>query len=169
MSRTSMSTHLPFTLLLGTMIAIACLGCGGEDWQAETYPAHGRVTINGEPAGGAVVELHSTGEEPDARNSRPWAIVQEDGSYTLSTYEKGDGAPVGDYVVTLRWPPQASEPTLADRLGGAYSNASRSERKVAITEGDNDLPPIEITGAKVLSKERAGASGKTPPGPGMRN
>jgi hypothetical protein len=142
-------------------------GCGGEDWHAETYPAHGRVTINGEPAAGAVVELHATGEKPDVRNSRPWAVVEDDGAYTLSTYEKGDGAPPGDYALTVRWPPDVSQPSLADRLGGAYATPAQSQWSVTISEGDNQLPPVEITGAKVLPQEQTGAAAQRPSGPPM--
>ena len=147
------------------MMLGALAGCGDEDWQAQTYPARGTITINGAPPAGAVVELHSTGEQPDVRNSRPWAVVQEDGSYSLSTYEKEDGAPVGTYKVVVRWPPDVTQPSLADRLSGAYSTGARSKWTVTVSEGENDLPPVEITGAKVLPKETAGGGGRTPPGP----
>jgi hypothetical protein len=125
------------------------LGCSDEQWKADTYPAHGTLTVNGEPAVGAVVELHSVGGQPDVRNSRPWAIVQEDGSYVLSTYESGDGAPVGDYAVTLRWPPDVGQPSLADRFDGAYATRSRSQWEVSISEGENPLPPITLEGVRL--------------------
>lgn len=155
-----------FGLLLGATAAVACSGCG-ENWKAATYPARGTITINGEPPAGAVVELRSAGEQPDVRNSRPWAVVQEDGSYSLSTYEKGDGAPAGTYKVVVRWPPDVSQPSLADRLGGAYATPERSRWVVIVSEVENDLPPVEITGAKVLPKEKASAGGRMPPGPMM--
>lgn len=159
-------SHAPRFLLLGAAVCGACLGCG-EDWQAQTYPAHGRIAINGEPPVGAVVELHSTGEQPDVRNSRPWAVVQEDGSYILSTYERDDGAPPGEYAVTIRWPPDVSQPSLADRLGGAYSKAERSKWSVRISEEENEIPPIEITEAKVQPKDKALPPRNAPPGPNM--
>ncbi len=159
----SLPSRFSTTFVLALAACVVCQGCGGEDWHAETYPAHGRITVNGEPAAGAVVELHSMGEKPDVRNSRPWAVVQEDGSYTLSTYEMGDGAPAGEYMLTIRWPPDVSQPSLADRLSGAYSRPEQSPWRVTISEEDNELPPVEITGAKVLPKEQAGAA----PGPPM--
>lgn len=144
---------------------LTCLGCG-ENWQAETHPAGGQLRVNGEPAAGAVVELHSKSEAVDVRNSRPWAIVQADGSYTLSTYESGDGAPIGQYVVVVRWPPDVSQPSLADRLGGAYARPEKSLWTVTVGEGENELPPIEIEKAKVRPAESAG--GRLPqPGPPM--
>lgn len=156
--------HCLLTSALGLLICAT--GCG-EDWQAETYPAHGRITINGQPPAGAVVELHSVGEKPDIRNSRSWAVVREDGTYTLSTYEMEDGAPAGQYAVIIKWPPDVTKPSFADRLGGAYSNPKRSQWTVTIVESKNELPPIEITAAKVLSKEQARSPRQAPPGPAM--
>lgn len=171
MHRSNNSQHLRaasasgwLKLVLAAGLCAGLPGCGGNDWHADTYPASGRVTINGEPAAGAVIELHSTGEaKPDVRNSRPWAVVQEDGGYVLSTYETGDGAPPGEYAIILRWPPDVKQPSLVDRLGGAYSQPDKSQWRVTITAGENELPPVEITGAKVLPKEQAKAA---PPGAG---
>lgn len=154
--------------LLALAGLLLCLGCG-ENWQAETYPAHGRITINGEAPNGAVIELYATGEAVDVRNSRPWAIVQEDGTYALSTYERGDGAPAGQYAVTVRWPPDVSQPSLADRLGGAFVRPERSRWGVTVGEGENELPPIEITGAQISSKEQASSPRRAPPDPPMGN
>lgn len=156
-------TPAAFALLLGVTTVV---GCGDEDWHAATHPARGQITINGKPPSGAVVELRSTGEQPDVRNSRPWAVVGDDGSFAFSTYETGDGAPVGDYKLVVRWPPDVNQPSLVDRLGGAFATPDRSPWTVNISEGENELPPIAITEAKVLPKERA-AGGPAPPGPMM--
>lgn len=163
------SKSKPFTIKgwFAVAVCMLCSGCGGDDWQASTYPASGQISINGQPPAGAVVELHAVGEVPDARNSRPWAVVQDDGSFTLTTYEAGDGAPVGEYAVTVRWPPDVSQPSLADRLGGAYATTERSRWNVTISNGDNALAPIEIDDAKVQSKEDASAPLKSPAGPAM--
>lgn len=158
--------HVYSPAVAALLICLVCLGCDG-DWRAETYPAQGHITINGEPPVGAVIELHATGEAVDERNSRPWAIVREDGSYALSTYETNDGAPAGEYAVTLRWPPDVSQPSLADRLNNAYASPDRSQWTVTVSEGDNELPPMEITGVKVLSKEQIERRGGAPLGPGM--
>jgi hypothetical protein len=158
-----------FIYACGFALSLICLGCGGEDWQAATYPAAGQISINGQPPAGAVVELHSVGEKPDARNSRPWGIVQDDGTFTLSTYERGDGAPLGDYALTVRWPPDVSQPSLADRLGGAYTRAEGSPWRVTISEGSNELQKIEITNAKIDSKATSGVAGQAAPGPVMNS
>ncbi|WP_166831217.1 hypothetical protein [Thalassoroseus pseudoceratinae] len=154
-----------FALALTT--SVMCAGCG-EDWQADTYPAEGTITINGEPPVGALVQLHPTGEATDKRESLPWGLVQDDGTYTLSTYEMGDGAPIGEYAITIRWSPNVNTPSLVDRLNNAYNNPEQSEWKVTIDADENELPPIEITGAKVMSADQV-VGRRRPPGPGMGN
>lgn len=146
-------------------LLVLAAGCGGEDWQAETVPTTGRITINGQPPEGAVVELHARGRARDVRNSRPWAIVQDDGTFTLTTYETGDGAPPGDYVVTVKWPPDVTQPSLADRLGGAYARPETSQWSVTVSDEPTELPPLVIDGARVASKEDARPPRSPPPGP----
>ncbi|MFO0951873.1 MAG: hypothetical protein U0835_12120 [Isosphaeraceae bacterium] len=43
------------------------------------------------------------GEGGDAAASRPSGKVSEDGTFQLTTYEAGDGAPAGEYTATLQW------------------------------------------------------------------
>ncbi|VTR96215.1 Uncharacterized protein OS=Singulisphaera acidiphila (strain ATCC BAA-1392 / DSM 18658 / VKM B-2454 / MOB10) GN=Sinac_3146 PE=4 SV=1 [Gemmata massiliana] len=149
--------HAIALAVLATSLALA--GCR-DGWKAKTYPAAGRVTVNGVAPEGARVHLHPLGEKVDQRNSRPWAVVQKDGTFTLSTYEKGDGAPPGNYKVTLRWPFEPDKPDLGDRLGFAFTEAEASQWQVTIKDGDNQLAPIEVTGAAV-AKERPGKSARS--------
>lgn len=143
-------------IIFAALSAPTLAGCG-EDWQADTYPATGRISINGKPPAGALVQLFPTGAtKPDERNSRPWGLVQEDGSYTLSTYDGAPGAPAGDYLLTLTWPPDASIPSMADRLKSKYARPDQSQWKVTVKKGENVLPPVELTNVDVDMK--AGAS-----------
>lgn len=144
-----------------------CLGCGGDAWKAETQPVEGHVTINGRPPAGAIVHLYPVGEAVDPRNSRPWGMVEEDGSFTLSTYEQGDGAPVGEYIFTIIWPLDPSVPVPTDRLGYAYSTPEKSDYRVRVVAGETELEPIEMTGVAVNENPGAGRRGAAgPPGPG---
>lgn len=149
-------------------VVLACLavpGCGGG-WEADTHPASGRVSVNGQPAAGSLVQLHSVGGQPDERNSRPWGLVKDDGTFALSTYQTGDGAPVGEYAVTLTWPEDPSVPSMTDRLGFRYSQPAQSRWKVSIREGGNALEPIEIADAQLDAKRSKGLS-KSLAGPEM--
>lgn len=160
---------LPVALALIALTSL--VGCRGEQWQAETYPASGQITINGEPPAGAVVTLHPIAGNVDQRGSSPWGIVQPDGSFLLSTYEKGDGAPVGDYAITVRWPLDVTDMSAAmtDRLGGAYSTQQRSPLTVTIAETENELPPVHLDRAKVLSEKETKSPRRAPPGPNMNS
>jgi hypothetical protein len=157
----------PAMALLGSLLLVGC----DEGWQAETYPVAGKVLINGQPAAEAVVELHSVGTQPDSRNSRPWGVVQPDGTYQLTTYGKDDGAPPGEYAVTLRWPSDLSSPSHFDRLAGAFDSPETAPLQVTIRPEENTLPTVELTGAKVLPAKKpvAGNIRKTGPGPRMAN
>jgi len=73
--------------------------------------------------------------------------VQADGSFKLSTYGTEDGAPAGEYLVTVVWPggvlPDGREEP-EDKLLGRYSTAARPAAKVTVREGTNDLDPIRL-------------------------
>ncbi|MCC9599532.1 hypothetical protein LOC67_03090 [Stieleria sp. JC731] len=157
----------PVRMFALSLMLCMSIGCGKEAWKSATYPAGGSFTVNGKPAVGAVVELVSLGQPPDERNSRPWAIVKEDGSYTLSTYESEDGAPVGNYAITLRWPPDVTQPSFEDQLGGKYTTARATQWSVEIKEGENSIDPIVIEGVKLGVKSSGKRATKSPPGPPM--
>lgn len=135
------------------VLALSFAGCG-QGWEADTYPAAGRVTINGQPPAGALVQLHPTGDKAnDARNSRPWGVVREDGSYDLTTYEeRGPGVPAGEYMFTITWPPDVSVPSTEDRLGSKFSKPEQSKWKFTIKPGENTLPLVEITDVDIDTK-----------------
>jgi len=133
-------------------------GCG-ESWQADTYPASGRISINGKPPAGALVQLIPTGNtHPDERNSRPWGLVKDDGTFVLSTYAGQPGAPAGDYMLTVTWPPDASRPSTADRLKSRYARPDQSRWKVTVKPGENVLPPVELTNVDVDMKAGSATS-----------
>jgi hypothetical protein len=102
---------------------------------------------------GAVVTFHLKGSDP-VHTVPPVGLTQEDGKFTLSTGNQ-EGAPAGDYVVTIIWPQTvgkplgkgeiaAKQPETEDRLHGAYANAKTSRLKAEIKEGDNQLDPFPL-------------------------
>ena len=138
------------------VLAASLAGCR-EGWQAETYPASGRLTINGRPAAGALVELIPRGAAPDERNSRPWAKVTADGTFALATYQGESGAPPGEYGVAITWPVDASILGSPDRLGGKYKTPEKSGLAVTLKAEPNRIPPLELAGAKVADAPRPSA------------
>jgi hypothetical protein len=66
-----------------------------------TVPVKGRITLDGKPLAGVTVTLLRPLPPLGTRTLRADALTEEDGTFVLSTYTAGDGAPVGSYRVTV--------------------------------------------------------------------
>jgi hypothetical protein len=124
-------------------IAAACTSCS-RDNRVPVFPVTGQVLFAGKPATRALLVFH-----PVVENSlRPLGTVDEDGSFTLTTYEQGDGAPAGEYTVTVEWRRLATvddDQRPPNKLPARYSNSKSSGIAVRVNEGANVLPPIQLT------------------------
>jgi hypothetical protein len=121
-------------------------GCAGRGKGKPAFPVRGQVFYQGQPTPHAFLVFHPVGEEgPDA--VRPVGYAAPDGTFTLTSYKENDGAPAGEYAVTVEWrglPAREGEPgpnLLPDR----YNRATTSGLRVRIVEGDNPLPPFQLT------------------------
>lgn len=120
---------------------------GGCDSKKEirSYPAEGILTVNGEPAGNASLALHS--RSGVGAQLCPVAVTDEMGYFRFSSQTPFDGAPVGEYVVTIVWinhSPDFDEcdclaPLLHDRLKGRYANPDQSPIRVAVRAEANQF------------------------------
>lgn len=142
---------LLFRSLLIVTLVLATSGCktrpGTE--RLPVHPVSGKLTYQGKPAVGALVVLNFVNENPITKNlTKPHGIVQADGSFKISMYEAGDGAPAGDYVVTVSLFKPGSgddeERGELDAYGGRFLNPGTSQIKVTVKEGENILPPIDL-------------------------
>jgi hypothetical protein len=130
-------------VLLPAVIAVS--GCGES--QVPVYPVSGRVTYQGKPAAGATVVLHALGVA-DTQDVAPYGVVENDGTFAITVYEPGDGAPQGDYVATVEWRKlvangggAAAGPNVLPRV---YANPKTSPVKVSVANGPVEIPPITI-------------------------
>jgi hypothetical protein len=64
--------------------------------RAPTVPAGGVLTLRGQPVAGASVVFHHAEGAASALGT-----TDAEGRFALSTYQKGDGAPVGTYRMTV--------------------------------------------------------------------
>jgi len=125
--------------------AVTAAGCSNApDWQARTYPVEGYINVNGEAPEGAVVILKYVNEPPDVRLSTPAGRVDSLGKYHLTTYRLHDGAPLGEYAVTLLW-----QSGSIDRFGGQFDSVDEAVATVEIERGDNVIPDIILTGIEL--------------------
>jgi hypothetical protein len=123
------------------------LGTGqGRSERRAVYPLTGTLVFQGEPAVGAAIVLHP--QDPSL-SARPRATVDPDGSFAVTTYEPGDGAPTGKYKVTIEWhrPVTGQESGEGDDvppnvLPAEYASPATTPVKVKVVRGDNEFPAI---------------------------
>jgi tetratricopeptide (TPR) repeat protein len=107
------------------------------------FPVQGKAEIDGEPLPKATIFLHPVGDKnaKNARIPRPRATVHEDGTFVLGTYGADDGAPPGEYKVTVQLF-YSDSPDRAPRnlLPVRYAKAETTDLLVRIQEGQNHCP-----------------------------
>ncbi len=122
-------------------------GCGEVEPGPPIHPVSGTVFVDGVPATGAEVVFHPADKRQDA-SPQPVAVVDLDGGFKPSTRLARDGAPAGDYVLTVVWRKAAKladdDGGGADQLRGRYGDPGKSLLKATVKAGDNVLPPIEL-------------------------
>lgn len=139
-------TRVAFIGLL-SVIAVTIVGCGeAPTGRVPLHSVQGQITFKGQPIPGAFVTFHPKIAQEGVPT--PWASVSNTGSFMLSTFNSSDGAPAGDYVVTVQWYKPIGKG--ADVVAGPnviprkYTATSTSDINVRIASGDNQLSPIGL-------------------------
>jgi hypothetical protein len=104
------------------------------------------------PVDGATVSFHLVGG--GLTSAVPAAQTDDDGTFTLQTGMK-EGAPAGEYIVTVIWPKvvepkgkprirMGEKPETVDRFKGAYASVDRSKIKLEVKSSSSMLPTINL-------------------------
>jgi hypothetical protein len=126
---------------------LVSVGCSRSDGPA-TYPVAGTVRVNGKPAASALVAFH-----PLDGSVRPTGRVRDDGTFALTTREGADGAPTGEYRVTVVWTRAvAGKKAVSDGddvpvrslLPSIYAKPEATPLKATVRPGANEPIVIEI-------------------------
>jgi hypothetical protein len=116
-------------------------------------PVTGEVFVQQQPATGALVVLHPTGEAKllSWDHGFPCAFVEEDGSFRITLHPLGEGAPEGEYKVVVTWPmekpdgdPEAEEPEMIDQLSGRYADPSQVKLIAKVVGPSTELRRYEL-------------------------
>ncbi len=128
--------------VIASAMLLAC-GCSSK---VKMAPVTGQVFLGDKPAANATVTFHPIGGAAGA--VRPTGHVDSDGTFHLTTYTVDDGAPVGDYRVTIvlfNTIDKPSQPrTVVNELPGRYSNPETSELTATVTSGGAQLEPFKL-------------------------
>jgi hypothetical protein len=133
-------------LLAAGALAALLFGCGGNKGP-RLYPVKGFVRINGAPAKDVNVMFTPVAPpEAGATPLSPAAVTGEDGSFRLMSFQPGDGAPAGDYLVTVIYPMNRFNKHLSgiDRLRDRFTNPKTSGLTARVEPTSNDLPPFDL-------------------------
>lgn len=148
-------THQMFWMSIGSLINVASVlvlcsvvGCSGGGGPERTVaPVKGVITFRGEPVKGGSITLRPievSGAGSGILGKPASGVVQDDGSFVLSTYGKGDGAVVGKHQVMFT-PIMIGPETPEDKpKPSPYLGLQPDPREVDVQPGTNELM-IELT------------------------
>ena len=130
----------PLALAAAAALAVGSAGCGSG--QLGTAPVSGKVSFNGAPVPGGTITFYPAGEGGDSRPAS--GAVNPDGTFSLTTYEPGDGAVPGKYKVGFSPP----EMPAVEAPEGAHAAAPKPSPfaglrpmvpEVEVASGSNDF------------------------------
>lgn len=109
-------------------------GCGKKDTRpalGKLVPVQGKITMpDGKPLSHGLVSFMPVDRQPGVPTPTPEGKIEEDGSYTLSTYDK-PGAPLGKYRVVLH---PGSDRQLRFAIPQQYFSERQSPLEVEVVE-----------------------------------
>ena len=147
----------PFSAVV-LVILVSVAGCGGgeaiQTSDMTLYSVTGRVTVGKQPLAGVVVEFKPKFEwKKDV--AFPHATTGADGAYELETIMAADGAPAGDYEVSLKF--AAAEGESSNASVGNYSDPAKSGLKATVKASPTKIPDFVLKGSGI----RLPATGKS--------
>jgi hypothetical protein len=126
--------------------ALSASACG--DGRHPVFPVSGHVVDGAKkPAVNALVIFHPA--DPDALPGvLPQGRVDASGNFTLTTYNKDDGAPAGAYTITVFWQRPQTNPFNGDGpdiLAGRYNDPKTSKLSFTVEpKPGNEVPEIQV-------------------------
>lgn len=124
-------------------VLVVAPGCGPE---LEEYPvanASGVVLCEGAPLSGGRLQFSPVGSGKTRESGKfAQAVIEPDGTFVLTTYERGDGAVIGEHTVAV-WP---------DDLRGGREGGGRDAANAG-SDALGGCPPGRIEGTVTVSAE----------------
>jgi hypothetical protein len=135
-------------ICLGLLVSL--LGCGPKGpARKSTVKVTGVVLVEGAPPSSSIqIQCHNVAGIEQQMPTLSQAMTNHGGVFELSTYETGDGAPPGDYIITMKWQTfntMSMTYSGEDRLNGRYSDPATSTFKFTVKDQPLDLGELQLT------------------------
>ena len=134
---------------LGLALLLVSTGCDSRPGRKQTYPISGVVYVDGSPAANLAVRAHPTAGIDQKDPTVSSAFTDQDGKFTFSTFETGDGIPEGEYKLTFEWGEMnmlSMQYGGPDKLNSRYKDPETSKSVVKVgPDYPEDLGKIELT------------------------
>ncbi len=132
---------------------LSLTSCGDGRNFPKAYAVKGKVLINGQPAPDCQVQLHRTSTDDLSMPVTPQAVTDKNGQFRITSYHLNDGAPEGEYVVTIERRERSGlmkqDFDGPDELAGAYGKIEKTKSLkgfvIQVGRQPLELPPFELT------------------------
>ena len=135
--------------VVSCLVVLSVAGCGKEQRggpRVDTFPITGMVMVDGQP--GAILQVKCHPADDIGVATPVGGLTDREGNFSISTYERGDGAPEGEYKVTFYWGAYQFRGGYGgkDKLHERYLDPEESKYSVTVKKGEkSDLGTIELT------------------------
>ena len=133
-------------------MTLVFVGCGSDASKPQLGKVHGKVTQDGKPVdSGHIVFTPATGKGGETGQTATGEI-NSDGTFDLTTFDTGDGAVLGQHIVTVVIPEKGSENLGKPDASGQidyrmpknlapkkYEKVDSSPLRFTVKEGKNDF------------------------------
>jgi len=129
------------SVLVLAVVAVCCSSCGKADNRKPTFVVSGKVLDGTKPLANVAVVFHPVGED----GPKPRGKTDAEGAFSLTTYDTADGAPAGEYRVTLElWLAGRPDEGPSNRLPAKLAKPESSGFQTTISTSPNDLTPFNV-------------------------
>lgn len=125
---------------------ILAAGCAGGDARVPVNKTSGTLVWPGHKVLGLMVVLHPTDPAAPKLPAQLTGAVHADGTFAVTCYDSADGAPAGEYVVTVREAPMPEGAPKVTLPPAKYLDPKTSPLRVVIEKKPvNELAPLTIS------------------------
>ncbi len=130
-------------------MSVMASSCGGTRDKPLVGPVTGTVLVDGQPA--HAVFIAAVPKVKDEVNvTYTTGTTDDQGKFSLQTYNPDDGVPPGEYSLYFTWPTGGNR--SVDRLDGRYSKKAASVKTFTIDAETADDKPVDLGTIELTTK-----------------